>query len=119
MKNKAIYYVDGATTVCLLQENGETVARGLGICSRADDWDGAEGRKYARNRALEARGRESDCGEILLNTPRSVWFDMVHLSLARDRFGDYKGYYYPQLTPTERLILGMKNGNHSNTTYNL
>lgn len=119
MKDKVIYYVDGATTVCLLQENDEIVARGISVCSRLDEFDKAEGRRYARNRALEARGRRCNCGEILLNKPRSTWFDVVHLSLARDRFGNYKGYYYPQLTSTERLILGLRNGNRSNTSYNI
>jgi len=108
MKDKAIYYVDGATTVCLLREGNEIVARGISICSRADEFEVHEGRAYARNRALEARGRESDCGKILLDTPRSTWFDIIHLSLARDRFGDYKGYYYPQLTSTEKLVLNLK-----------
>ena len=115
MKDKAIYYVDGQTTVCLLQEDGDIVARGISVCSRLDEFDKAEGRNRARNRALEARGRQRDCGEILLDVPRSTWFDAVHLSLARDRFGEYKGYYYPTLTPTERLVLGLKNGNNSNS----
>lgn len=117
MKDKAIYYVDGQTTVCLLRENDYIVARGISVCSRLDCFDNAEGRRFARNRALEARGRQRDCGEILLDTPRTTWFDRVHLSLARDRFGSYKGYYEPELTPTERLVLELKtNGNHSNIT---
>lgn len=104
MKNRAIYYIDGSTTVCLLRENGEIVARGISICSRLDYFIKAVGRQNARNRALEARGRKRDCSEILLDKPRREWFDVIHLSLAKDRFGDYKGYYYPQLTPTEKLI---------------
>jgi len=119
MKDRAIYYVDGAVTVCLLQENGEIVARGISVCSRADYFDLHEGRRYARNRALEARGRGRDCGEIRLDLPRSTWFDMVHLSLARDRFGNFKGQYKPILTETEKLVFKLKNGNRSDTTYNI
>ena len=115
MKDKTIYYVDGQTTVCLLQEDSEIVARGISVCSKLDYFDLWEGKRYARNRALEARGRQRDCGEIRLDSPRSTWFDVIHLSLARDRFGDYKGYYQPLLTPTERLIIGLRNGNRSNT----
>jgi len=113
MKDRAIYYVDGRTTVCLLQEDGDIVARGISVCSRLDSLSKAEGRRCARNRALEAKGRQQDCAEIRLDHPRSIWFDKAHLSLARDRFGDYKGYYMPELTPTEKLIFDLKNGNHS------
>lgn len=113
MKDKAIYYIDGHTTVCLLREDGEIVARGISVCSRLDYFDLAEGRRFAHSRALEARGRQKDCGEILLDTPRTIWFDRVHLSLARDRFGNYKGYYMPELTSTETLVLNLKtNGNN-------
>jgi hypothetical protein len=110
MKDKAIYYVDGATTVCLLRKDGEIVARGLSIQSRLDEWDGAEGRKYARDRANEALGRQRDCAEINLDAyERSGYLvDTVRLSLARDRFGEYKGYYMPTLTPTEILVLSLK-----------
>ena len=117
MKDKAIYYMDGATTVCLLRKDNEIVARGISICSRLDAWDGAEGRKHARDRANEAEGRKRDCAEIkldILNRGDRV-VDAVRLSLACDRFGDYKGYYMPELTPTERLVLGLKNGNNSNS----
>lgn len=104
MKDKAIYYMDGQTTVCLLQENGVVIARGISVCSRWDCFDGAEGRRLARNRALEARGRQEDCA--LINP--DVIHRNVYLSLARDRFGDYKGYYYPNLTNTECLVLRLK-----------
>lgn len=109
MKDRIIYYIDGQTTICLLRENDEIVARGISVCSRLDLFDKAEGRRYARNRALEARGRQVDCGEIRLDQVfRSTWFDVVHLSLAKDRFGNFKGTYMPVLTPTENLILNLK-----------
>jgi len=76
-----------------------------------------EKKRWIDNASYEEllRNRQRDCGEILLDTPRTTWFDRVHLSLARDRFGSYKGYYMPELTPTERLVLELKtNGNHSN-----
>jgi len=105
MKNKPIYYVDGETTVCLLLEGKEVVARGIAICSRADFFNPAEGRRRARNRALEARGRQRDCEEIKLGLVRSAWVDELSMSLARDRFGNYKGYYKPVLTPTEEWLV--------------
>lgn len=108
MKEKAIYYMDGQTTICLLLNDDTVVARGISVCSRADYFNKDEGRRFAHNRALEARGRQRDCGEIRLDLPRSTWFDRVHLSLARDRFGGHKGYYRPKLTPTENLIIGLK-----------
>ena len=110
MKDKVIYYMDGATTVCLLRKDGVIVARGLAICSRLDDWDGAEGRRHSRDRANEAYGRKHDCAEINLDAVRRGEYpvDVIHLSLARDRFGCYKGYYYPTLTPTETLVLSLK-----------
>jgi hypothetical protein len=111
-KDKRVFYVDGATTVCLLVKEGEVVARGLAIASRADEFDPAEGRKYALARAHEAIGREGDCAPINIDAPRAAWTDRIHMQLAIDRFGYYKGYYRPLLTPTEYLILAIKNGNH-------
>ena len=110
MKNdfKVRYYNDGRTTVCLIKEDGTVVARGISICSKIDLLSG-KGRELARNRALEARGRKADCGLIKLDEPRKGWFDIVDLSLAKDRFGDYKAYYMPVLTPTEVLFLSLKN----------
>lgn len=108
MKDRIIYYTNGKTTVCLLRENDNIVARGISVCSRLDIFNRGEGKRHARNRAFEARGRQRDCAEIKLGTPRSMWFDVVHLSLARDCFGDYKGYYMPKLTPTEETILELK-----------
>ncbi len=110
MKDKAIFYVDGATTVCLLRRDGDIVARGISIHSRLDEWDGAEGRKYARDRANEALGRKRDCAEFNMDAVErsGQYVDVVRLSLARDRFGNYKGYYMPRLTPTEILVLSLK-----------
>jgi len=109
MKNRAIYYVDGQTTVCLLRENDTFIARGISVCSKSDHFDGAEGRRFAHNRALETKGRQRDCGEIKLDEPRIAWFDVISLSLAKDRFGGYKGYYLPELTPTEKIVIELKN----------
>lgn len=104
MKNKTIYYADGATMVCLLVDDSKVVARGFSVCSKLDFFDKTLGKKYAHNRALEARGRQKDCGKIRLDLPRKTWFDRVRLSLAKDRFGDYKGQYEPILTNTEKLM---------------
>jgi len=110
MKSKTIYYLDGACTVCLLIEDGMVMARGIAICSRNDLFDYVEGKERSRKRALEANGRQRDCGEIKLQeSDRWEWFDIMHLSLARDRFGDYKGYYMPELTSTEKLMLEYRN----------
>ena len=115
-KIKAIYYRDGATTVCLLQEQGEVVSRGLAVHSRHDYYDYDEGKERAHKRALEARGRQRNCEEIKLQeVDRWGWFDAIHLSLARDRFGDYKGYYKPELTSTENILLEYRNGNTPNS----
>jgi len=110
-KDRTIFYVDGATTVCLLQQDGEVVARGIAICSRCD-WENIKvGKDSAHKRALEARGRKADCCEIKLEEiDRLGWFDILHVSLARDRFGDFKGYYNPKLTPTEEIITNINIG---------
>uniref|UniRef100_A0A6M3LR63 Uncharacterized protein n=1 Tax=viral metagenome TaxID=1070528 RepID=A0A6M3LR63_9ZZZZ len=115
MKDKAIFYVDGATTVCLLRRDGDIVARGISIHSRLDEWDGAEGRKYARDRANEALGRKRDCAPIDLDAKRAdgVFVDKIRMQLAIDRFGYFKGYYHPNLTPTEYLVLSIKDGHKS------
>lgn len=100
--------MDGQTTVCLLLEEKKVVARGLSICSRWDDWDGALGRKHALARAHKARGMKQDCDEIKLMSNRTLPVDIVKLSLTRDRFGDFKGYFQPQLTPTEYMIVNRR-----------
>jgi hypothetical protein len=104
---KPVYYYDGNTTVCLLVENKQVLARGLSICSRDDVFFGSDGRDLSRKRALEALGRQKDCCEIRLDAYRAHPCDIVSLSLARDRFGEYKGYYQPVLTPTEIIIINM------------
>ncbi len=107
-KNK-IFYNDGQTTVCLILGSDQTVlARGIAICSRMDDFDGREGRATAQARAMEAVGRQADCGEIKVIAPRANPYDLIPVSLAKDRFGEYKGYYLPNLTPTEALLLELK-----------
>ncbi len=57
-KKKQKFYVDGATTVCLLlDDTGLVIARGISICSRIEEFfDPAQGRKQARERALKAAG---------------------------------------------------------------
>jgi len=105
---KKIFYADGQTTVCLLKVDNEIVSRGISICSRRDDWDGAEGRKYALGRAREAYGRQTNCGRIILEKETDGWCDVISLSLAKDRFGDFKGYYFPYLTSTEEIIVNNK-----------
>lgn len=108
---KKIFYIDGATTVCLLVESGEVLARGISIASRAEEvFDPSEGRKHALARAQEALGRQCDCSPILVNAPRAqgIFVDRVHMQLAVDRFGEYKGYYKPFVTDTELMILGNK-----------
>lgn len=112
--NKRVFYVDGATTVCLMIKDGEVVARGLSIASRAEvEFDPALGRKYATDRANEALGREADCSPIDIDAKRAdgVYVDKIRMQLAIDRFGYYKGYYRPTLTPTEYLVLQLKHGN--------
>lgn len=104
VNRKPVYYYDGNTTVCLLMDNGIAVARGISICSRADEFCGEYGREQARKRALEAYGRESNCEEIKLDAPRMNWCDYITLSLANDRYGGFKGTYMPTLSPTEELI---------------
>jgi hypothetical protein len=110
MKNKTRYtfYNDGATTVCLIKVDGDVVARGLSICSRADSYDPLEGEDKARSRALEALNRQADCGEIRLDLPRASWMDVLNVSLARERYGNYKGYYKPALTQTENMLFGKR-----------
>jgi len=117
MKTKRVFYVDGATTVCLIVDEGEVVARGLAIASRAEeDFDPALGRKYALDRANEAWGRQNDCAPIDIDAKRAegVYVDKLRMQLAIDRFGYYKGYYRPQLTPSEFLVLELKYGNKKN-----
>jgi hypothetical protein len=103
--NGPVFYMAGNTTVCLLMRDGVPMARGLSIYSRMDGFDPAEGRRRAMNRAREAEGRQSDCGQILIRAPRGNDFDWFDLSLAKDAFGDFKGYYMPLLTETEKLLL--------------
>ncbi len=113
MKDRPIFYMDGATTVCLLPKDNMIVARGIAVHSRFDMFDGAEGRRYAFARAQEASGRQRDCCKIKLDTVRRI--DLVHLSLARDRFGEFKGYFHPRLTKTENIIIDQRtNGSNRN-----
>jgi hypothetical protein len=104
--NGKIFYMDGNTTVCLLMKDGVAVARGIGIFSRLDtNFVPAIGRKYALDRAHEAEGRKENCRPILIDAERNADYDWFDSSLARDRFGVYKGYYMPDLTGTETLLL--------------
>ncbi len=109
MQEKSVYYRDGATMVCLLVREGSVVARGLSVCSRADEFSPKMGRMQALARAREAAGRERDCSPIKINAARSTFTDRIHMQLAADRFGVFKGYFHPRLSPAERLILGYKN----------
>ena len=104
-KNGTIFYLIGQMTVCLLMQDGEAVARGLGIHSSLDLFDPKIGRDNAVSRAKEAYNRKSDCGEILLDAPRGNAYDWFDSSVAKDLFGDYKGYYQPSLTETEKRLL--------------
>ena len=104
-KNGTVFYTAGNITVCLLIEDGVPVARGLGIFSRLDTFDPAIGRDYAVSRAKEALGRKCECGEILIDAARGNAYDWFDSSLAKDLFGNYKGYYMPTLTNTEKLLL--------------
>lgn len=108
IRDKKIFYRDGATMVCLLVREGFVEARGLSICSRADEFNPKMGRTQALARAMEAVGRECDCQPIKISTPRSTFTDRIHLQLAIDRFGEFKGYFHPKISPAERLILGHK-----------
>jgi hypothetical protein len=103
--NGPMYYMVGNITVCLWMVDGVPAARGLGIGSRCDEFDPAEGRKYARDRAKEALGRKADCRAILIDAPRNNAYDWFDSSVAQDLFGNYKGYYMPKLTATEQRLL--------------
>ncbi len=108
MEEKSIFYRDGATMVCLLVRQGMVVGRGLSICSRADEFSPKMGRAQALGRAQEAVGRRRDCSPIRMDVARPVFMDRIHLQLAIDRFGEFKGYFHPKVSPAERLILGHK-----------
>jgi hypothetical protein len=103
--NGSVFYMDGNTTVCLLMKEGVPIARGLSIYSRVDAFNPSEGRRRALARAREAEGRKMDCRPILVAAPRMAAYDWFDLSLAKDRFGGFKGFYMPQLTDTEKLLL--------------
>lgn len=111
------FYNDGQTTVCLLigQDKETVLSRGIAICSRDDYYSPKDGRDMAYQRAREALGRKADCGEIKLDAVRSHPCDQITLSLARDRFGDYKGYYMPTPTDTEKMLIGFKYSKCTNT----
>jgi len=100
-----VFYFDGGTTVCLLMQNGSVIARGISVYSRMDTFCFKTGRQIALARAREAAGRQCNCSKILLDAPRSMSFDWLNLSLAKDRFGDFKGYYCPEMTDTEKLLI--------------
>jgi hypothetical protein len=104
-KMKSVYYVDGQTLVCLLVADGRVMARGLSICSRRDIFTFEQGKKQARDAAMEAFGRQCDVRPIKLGATRSCPVDELSLSLARDRFGEYKGYYMPILSFTEHAVV--------------
>jgi len=115
---KELYYQDGNNVICLLIEDKQVVARGIAICSAYDVFSFEQGKEDSKKRALEARGRKSNCQPILLPYEsdirefgvapvviRSHETDLFTLSLVVDRFGGYKGYYNPTLTTTEKLFL--------------
>jgi hypothetical protein len=119
---RVAFYLDGRTTVCLILHGNKAVARGVSICSRAEDafqiLDGfidSKGRKQALSAAREAVGRKMNVRPIMVLTPRHEWHDKLSLSLAQDRFGIWKGAYKPELTPTEKLLLE-ENGQKSRRT---
>jgi hypothetical protein len=104
-KNGANYYYDGNTTVCLLMEDGVPVARGISVASNIDDFDPSFGRKQSLDRARKAYGTKSDVERIDLFAVRYTPYDWFSLSLAKDHFGEFKGYYNPNLTSTEKLLI--------------
>jgi len=103
--NGPVFYVDGATTVCLLMVDNKVVARGISVASALDAFIPLLGRKNALDVAREAAGRKKNCKKIDLFATRYTPFDWFNLSLAKDRFGDYKGVYEPELTDTEKLFI--------------
>ena len=104
-KNGTVFYLVGNTTVCLIMKEGVAVARGIAVHSCLDKFDPREGRDRAVSRAKEALNRQSDCGTIMLDAPRGNPYDWFSSSIARDLFGDFKGYYNPALTLTEQRLL--------------
>ncbi|MDP2684759.1 MAG: hypothetical protein Q8P20_07035 [bacterium] len=107
---KEIYYQDGRNVVCLLVENGKAVAKGVSICSKFDRYDYMEGADKAKKRALEAKGRKQNCQEINIigrnaKGRKIEGVDIFQLSLAMSNHGTWKGFYFPETTPVENLLL--------------
>jgi hypothetical protein len=104
-KNGNVFYTFGNTTVCLIMQEGVPIARGLAIHSSMDLFDPAEGRRKAIARAKEALNRKENCAPIMLTAPRGNAYDWFDSSVAKDAFGEWKGYYMPDLTGTEKMLL--------------
>ncbi len=101
---KQVYYLDGQTMVCLLVDKNEVLARGISVCSRQDIFTYKTGKRQALSAASEAYGRKCNVRPIKVDAPR-LFCDTLSISLARDRFGEYKGTYLPELTETERNVV--------------
>ncbi len=98
------FYYEGEITVCLLFKDGETLSRGVTICSPLDNFVKRQGRNIALGRAIQAAVREETTGRV--NILKRKWYDNTSpdLILARDTFV-FKSCYYPILTSREQGIV--------------
>ena len=106
---KEIIYRKGGTTVCLLAEEGEVLARGISVCSKTDQFCRKTGKVKALGRARQAIYHQANASPI---RDMLSFGDLTPLATVRDFFDwKYKAFWKPQLTKYEQELVSKLNGN--------
>lgn len=88
-------------TVCLIEDHGGIVARGISICSNLDQPCKKVGRAIAKTRAMSALVLERD--SLAINRfPYKAYTPL--LSFSNHSCGGFKSYYNPSLTRYEQKL---------------
>lgn len=109
VKEKYMYYKDVNTdarvvTVCLLKDREGNIARGVAICSVQDNTKKADGRKWAKERALSAMHSEGLADKLEASSP-NYWeaVKWVNDDLSWLKF---KCEYNPELPEDQARVIG-------------